>query len=1319
MKKLKKPFSLLLAAIMALSVCTVGFTAFAAEPSVEEQIEKASKLTDELKEAYNALPEDEKDAMKVQSQAKIQYLAYSAATKNAAGKNCYNTAKMEIARELVPLTAKQRTAAQLAAVMNGNASFQVNQTVYHRDVMNKIKATTFEKDIKVTTKSSDEADGQKEVTVTVQEQIDIVGELIDQYGDLTGAQKDLISYYTTGWNTTTSGSSDYGPKYSTYVYVSSVTPTWKNATDVLLTLSANAITATAAEKPTAAELEKQVVAAMAENQILSTDANAALAEFCKMSAAYTALAASKTPTEEQIQAYETAYKAFGDLLKNTSSVIAAASKGNAAIINENGKSVSLSNFATHADYKNQTLAFERYMLDVQVPDVANEKAAALAEAVKTEYNKIKSAARSYISASASEKKDAIDKKAAEYRLSVFQDYVMAINVPADDFRGSVAFNAVLTELSETFKALDAVTKKAAKADETLMNRMKKLFSFSSVSAIADTHEMFEPVTAGSDAENLLESALSNTVIPGLNNIVEYALNAFLGSTDIEATLRALFTNGNVTAALKALYPMLDSAIGSGTFRATPGDVASYLPATEQFNEAKQVLAGIEGNNWDNVPADLNWNVVPGDYDMFMNALLNALNPLAVGSIISGYAGGYLVNSYILKPLLNTYETYDDGSVDYSKTTFGAWEYAIVPLFESLGITNVINSIEYTAKVSAAGSKPTLSDYVRPLMDEIYNKVVPTIVADPAGWLMSNLPNFLYHLQDNCILEGVWKWLNPALSLVKTVAKLDVKQMLKDLLAVEGVAPDEVNGDAILNFLAYTVTNAGVQFSYDDLMDVAHMGTPTAVPTQRQQYASIIRVEADKESLAAYLAVLVNDLVKNIDLGGITLDFTPINADFVKREAPGYPHNGKMGKDVIRAMINGLDSLVGGFVNINDLINSGLCTQEMAANAITAIYPALNGALSALGVSVSPKQVAKMMEADAKYADVVEALQLDSWDDVGLVIKNDDTVFLQVNMGFKDGDRQGFFDCLVAALRPIVREMANSGLLVNSAAKDGSTVYGLYETVIIPLFEALGLTPAANSETYTDNYTKLAQRNNPNESYDYLIRTILSPVLTLLDDVAAAPVATLMKLLPNLAYAVQHNPQLAFVGNLLNAQGGLAAIVNGLLRTIQTGKAPDETPIYGLAGFELPPMDLDALASCGTVKELKSKRALYETYTGVVADEANAFVTVFYYLYNAMNYKDNMQIVKTLLAGIDGMDATISALIDNVLNQVFTKGKEEALCMLGTLLASDVWECPNEAGNDGSATPSTGDYAVPAGAFLVMMLAAGGAIFLLRKKKALQ
>lgn len=671
------------------------------------------------------------------------------------------------------------------------------------------------------------------------------------------------------------------------------------------------------------------------------------------------------------------------------------------------------------------------------------------------------------------------------------------------------------------------------------------------------------------------SFLTNQALPeyisAMNGSVTKLLSAFLPGMGDAGNLTEMLEKGVYTSAALSqvllLYDMIvkanivvsvgitldiSSILGSSVLR--PSDLAGFLTEANFAGAKAKLDAAAAKDNTTSSYAEIqfengDFGFEDGDQKGFVNAVVATLRPVS-NMLINGVS---VINQILL--LHNT-------STNMGEHVYGAYEY-LIPLLEGLGLEGVISSEAFTKRYFDAGKisfNAQLDASLLPIVEPIFG-LITRIGEKPIETILSLLPKLSRLVTTGTLNDSVANAIHSS-DLLSGVA-LDLSEeglitMLKPLL--DGVL---VDGNIVIGGISIPMP----KISLSEIAGLGELKRGDSVSASNKYRTNL---EVNVPDTFTYLYNTIGDVVMPL-LEELGIDFA-VHGTFVKTEAPKYPHNGKMDQKVMKTMVAGLDGLLSGLFNMNDLINSGVCTQTMAAQAIEGIYGLLDSVdLSILGLSFAPNAVAAML-SEKEYANLRADLEEDSWENVSLYLVNGDEVIHQTDMGFKDGDRDGFLACVVASLRPITKLLGETGILTNTVDENGNTAYGLYETLMIPLFEALGITPAASSATYTDNYNQLMKKTDKGTAYNYLVTTILSPVLGLINQLAAAPVDTLMNLLPNLAYAVQYNLTLAFVGNLLpkDAAGNidLAGMVNGLIGGL-------------LPGAELPAINLDAFASGGS------------------------------------------------------------------------------------------------------------------------------------------
>lgn len=243
-------------------------------------------------------------------------------------------------------------------------------------------------------------------------------------------------------------------------------------------------------------------------------------------------------------------------------------------------------------------------------------------------------------------------------------------------------------------------------------------------------------------------------------------------------------------------------------------------------------------------------------------------------------------------------------------------------------------------------------------------------------------------------------------------------------------------------------------------------------------------------------------------------------------------------------------------------------------------------------------------------------------------------------GFQDGDREGFAKAVAAMLRPIADVLHNGILIVskiimlpNSTAANGDYQYGAYER-LIPLLEGIGLKGVLSSEEYSARFYEAVQVSK-NASLDALFLPVVSPIVTLVDELQANPLNTILDLLPRLARVIDTGVLNDSVNNFLHASsllGGVNvdlsgdavnAMIDGQKIEISLGENAQLTTT-------LKAVDWARLAGCGTLVLADSASASNAYRTAIAPDRANAYVVASQYL------------VKTVLrTRIEGKTTTVA------------------------------------------------------------------------------
>lgn len=228
-----------------------------------------------------------------------------------------------------------------------------------------------------------------------------------------------------------------------------------------------------------------------------------------------------------------------------------------------------------------------------------------------------------------------------------------------------------------------------------------------------------------------------------------------------------------------------------------------------------------------------------------------------------------------------------------------------------------------------------------------------------------------------------------------------------------------------------------------------------------------------------------------------------------------------------------------------------------------LVEAIDGVISPDAIGIRLGDYADAQKAFAKY---------DTWSNMAKDSSRNDYKKLGINWGFKNGDKEGFYDGLAASLRLVTSILGV--LLIDT---------GWYDTVLTPV---LAMFCTKNGVAIT-SYKDLVADKNATGYYDETLIAILSSVSGWLDALLKAPASTLIKTIQGVAgFLDEKNTKAGTIKSVVNGVmapitkelkglGNIFAIEadNGLLATSPTLK----TIIYGLA---------DKVSSLINVDEIK-------------------------------------------------------------------------------------------------------------------------------------
>lgn len=327
-------------------------------------------------------------------------------------------------------------------------------------------------------------------------------------------------------------------------------------------------------------------------------------------------------------------------------------------------------------------------------------------------------------------------------------------------------------------------------------------------------------------------------------------------------------------------------------------------------------------------------------------------------------------------------------------------------------------------------------------------------------------------------------------------------------------------------------------------------------------------------------------------------------------AVSYPQG--VEKQQVQSAIPKLDKAIANLIegtenkSLNELVISEICTDEALSALTVSIYKMIEEnaeSLSSIGLKVSVADVAAVL---GDYPQVQKKLSSYSkWSEVSLE---------NVSWGVKT--KNDFINGTAQVMSPFNELLY---MLLCSGTYKINSVVGLegangYETAIIPTLKALGC------KSYTDSGTFYA---NAKANKNAMLQSILGDVFTFLQWVLDKPCERLTQILPSIAYYFNNGGfdkavatlieplrlQLFNISTFIKVETILSFIQDSESFTVNV----DLNSILGSTGLNMAELDLDTLASCGTVSG-----------DTVIADEADCFTVLLRWLIETIKLnKDSM------------------------------------------------------------------------------------------------
>lgn len=326
-------------------------------------------------------------------------------------------------------------------------------------------------------------------------------------------------------------------------------------------------------------------------------------------------------------------------------------------------------------------------------------------------------------------------------------------------------------------------------------------------------------------------------------------------------------------------------------------------------------------------------------------------------------------------------------------------------------------------------------------------------------------------------------------------------------------------------------------------------------------------------------------------------------------------------------VSGTDKLVDNAVpaltgqDLQSLVTSGLYTDETVSGLLVSIYTSLSEGdfdLSYIGIDTSVKTVASTLTAYPQVSGTLATY--DSWSDV-------DITALKWGVTGRDSFASAVGACF-SLFEPVFFTLLCSGdMEIGSFIKiQGADGYG---NAIVPILTALGCKDMMSQA----RFTYYAQKDRST-----MVKNIISPVLAMLEESLLAPADSFTEILPTFAEFTVSGKLNEYIGVLLSPITS-NSLVNAMISLGIFGVDMDaEQMINGMltgtsdeGSLKMAPIDLDALAACGTGSG--------DTF---VPDKSMAYVEIMRWLVETLKLNANDL---SALLGASSEDTSFSDMIN--------------------------------------------------------------------------
>lgn len=364
-------------------------------------------------------------------------------------------------------------------------------------------------------------------------------------------------------------------------------------------------------------------------------------------------------------------------------------------------------------------------------------------------------------------------------------------------------------------------------------------------------------------------------------------------------------------------------------------------------------------------------------------------------------------------------------------------------------------------------------------------------------------------------------------------------------------------------------------------------------------------------------------------------------------AVSYPAN--VTKEQALSVIGKTDTLINNFFSdiqhttLKETVLPELYKDDVLSSIVTGLYLAIEKeageALNSLGIDISVSKVASHLTAYGNVSDKLSAFS--SWAEA-------DITGAEWGIASKEGFAKALSDMFTPFNDLLYALLCSGSFSLNPII--GIKGSNGYETAIIPTLRSLGCRYITDPATFYEE----AEADKGN-----IIYNIACDVVTMAEGALDAPCDRLTDILPSLAYYFVNGGFENAVSTLVAplklqifnistiiAVESIAAVISDA-ESFTQGFSINFNDILATTGMDLAPVDLELLASCGTVTE-----------DTVVSDKADTFIVLLRWLFDTM--KLNKDLINTLLP-------EMGKEVQSIFATVFAKDTDDLISFLISLL----------------------------------------------------